>query len=434
MGTTKLGTTRDSGHPCPAPFGTRYQSLDAWRGVACLMIVVLHASFYARYDPGSADALDRAGTALLQVVSRFGVGVDIFFVISGYCIAATADATRRKGRPSGEYFYRRFRRIYPPYWGALVLTILLTWALAAVGQPDILKESGAIDTGSIPHASDLSASQWVGNLTLTEHWRYHLFGSSELKLLGPSWTLCYEEQFYLVCGAILLLSPARFYAGVVGVTAFTVAGAAFNLLWGGAPLRGFFFDGRWLLFAAGVFVYWHLTAASRRARWAIPALLALSLIATTGVRYAILTRVGDAQQKNQMFEFAVGFGFALLLIGLRPWDEQLARLKVARPFTFCGRMCYSLYLIHWPVTKFVSAALFMSGCRGVWPTLLVTVPLALTLSLLAAWWFHVWVERRFCNPPREPGQPRETARGEPAHPVAPAGSRPAPYFGAAAWK
>ena len=50
-------------------------------------------------------------------------GVPIFFVISGYCISATADSARRKGLPARTYFWRRFRRIFPPYWIFLMAAV-----------------------------------------------------------------------------------------------------------------------------------------------------------------------------------------------------------------------------------------------------------------------------------------------------------------------
>src|SRR5207244_1662290 len=145
-----------------------------------------------------------------------------FFVISGYCIAATADSSRRKSGASASYFRRRLRRILPPYWAALVFTAAVLGLVTLLGRPDLVMTDPAIDTGSIPRPAELTAAQWFGNLTLTETWRHYLFGDPELKLLGPSWTLCYEEQFYVVCGVLLLVAPRRFFAGVGVVSLFTL--------------------------------------------------------------------------------------------------------------------------------------------------------------------------------------------------------------------
>jgi peptidoglycan/LPS O-acetylase OafA/YrhL len=102
--------------------GHRFHSLDAWRGLACLMIVALHASFYVRFDglPETTRVEYPIGSRLLWAVSRMGIGVQLFFVISGYCIAATADNARQSRLGVPQYFIRRVRRIFPPYWAALV--------------------------------------------------------------------------------------------------------------------------------------------------------------------------------------------------------------------------------------------------------------------------------------------------------------------------
>src|SRR5579871_1551493 len=92
---------------------SRYQSLDLWRGVACLMVVVFHSSFYL---PPNA------------IIERLWMGVPMFFVISGYCISATADKERRSARGVRSYFWRRFRRIFPPYWIAFLLFAVLVIA------------------------------------------------------------------------------------------------------------------------------------------------------------------------------------------------------------------------------------------------------------------------------------------------------------------
>jgi peptidoglycan/LPS O-acetylase OafA/YrhL len=377
----------------------RYQSLDIWRGVACLMVVVVHSSFYWKFDAPPVGSPDRSVAAhVLGLVPMLGMGVQIFFVISGYCIAATADSVRRKQGRTAEYFRRRVRRIFPPYWAALLLAIVLPALVAALGWPGLFGGTGAVNTGSIPAAAELTGWQWLGNLTLTEEWRHQLFGSDQRNLLGPAWSLCYEEQFYLVCGVILLIAPRRFFAGALLVTFGTLVLMVVSVACGGLPIRGFFFDGRWLLFAAGVFIYYHHNYATPRGRWLVPAGFALAITAALVVRYGFLAG-GTTDQKSWAFEYVAAMLFAIVLLGVRRWDEVLARARILKPLAACGTMCYSLYLIHWPITKLTSAALFRADVRGAWPTLLLTIPLAMTASLVAAWGFHLLVERRFLNQP-----------------------------------
>jgi peptidoglycan/LPS O-acetylase OafA/YrhL len=96
--------------PLPIPRSPRYAALDFWRGLACLFVVVLHSAHYV-YE--ALPTIDPVGKVILLIISKMGVGVPMFFVISGYCIAATCDSARRKQYSPGSYFYRRFRRILP---------------------------------------------------------------------------------------------------------------------------------------------------------------------------------------------------------------------------------------------------------------------------------------------------------------------------------
>src|SRR5439155_17508769 len=108
------------------------------------------------------------GTHPAARLLRFGfaqlyLGVPLFFVISGYCISATVDSTRRKRQGPGQYFVRRFRRIFPPYWLFLGILALLTVAATWGGWYDLLTRGDC----RIPPPESLAGPQWLGNLTLT---------------------------------------------------------------------------------------------------------------------------------------------------------------------------------------------------------------------------------------------------------------------------
>jgi peptidoglycan/LPS O-acetylase OafA/YrhL len=69
----------------------RYHSLDVWRGIACLMVIVIHSSYYIDDDQEGIAA------TFLKVIRKGWWGVPMFFVISGFCIAGAADSNRRTG-------------------------------------------------------------------------------------------------------------------------------------------------------------------------------------------------------------------------------------------------------------------------------------------------------------------------------------------------
>jgi peptidoglycan/LPS O-acetylase OafA/YrhL len=379
------------------------------------MVVVLHASLFARYAaPAEGPRTNPVDDALLVAISRMGVGVTLFFVISGYCIAATADTARRTPAGVGRYFVRRFRRIFPPYWAALGLTGTAVCLVAACGLPRLLADAES----PIPYPGALTWQQWLGNLTLTETWRSHLTPDPRRLQLGPAWSLCYEEQFYAVCGLILLVCPRRFFAGAGVVTVATLGVTAFSIRRPLPAIDGYFFDGHWLMFATGVVVYYLVHHAAGTGRRLGVAVVALTAALAVYVRYNLLVD-GTWAAKDLMFHVATAAVFGLVLLGLYRWDDGLANCAALRPLAFCGRLCYSLYLIHWPVVKLISHAAYERGLTGAWGTLAVTIPVSTAVSVAVAWGFHVAVERRFLNPPSpDGGRPHPVA--EPAEPGFPA--------------
>ena len=304
-------------------------------------------------------------------------------MISGYCIAAAADNSRARRDHIGTYFVRRFRRIYPPYWIMVVCTIAAFFLLDYGWRAPLLSR----EPWPQYRPTWFSPTQWLGNLTLIETWRHHIFGNIRGHFIGQAWTLCYEEQFYFVTGMVLLVSRRWFFPGIALVSVATAAVA----VWGG-PIDGFFFDGSWLLFAAGVAVFYRLRYAS--GFWAV-ALDALLFLAAIPLSLWFPVPIYGA---------VVGFVFAAALPWLYKFDRQVAASSALKPLLVCGQMCYSLYLVHQIPVKAVTTALHRNGATGALSTLFVVIPVAVGVSVGLGWLFHVAVERKFLNSPvREPG-------------------------------
>ncbi|MGC4081739.1 MAG: acyltransferase [Vicinamibacterales bacterium] len=377
------------------PSNGRYDSLDIWRGIACLLVLLNHALPYdatALPGPGAAERVYAAASA---VAARLWIGVPIFFVISGYCISAAADNHRRKNAPVSRYFIRRFRRILPPYWAVLGATAI------AIGVGDIVLHGSLVKNSGFLRPWWFSWSQWFGSITLTELWRPYLFGSQKALFLGHAWTLCYEEQFYAVSGVLLAVCPRRFFAGAAGVTVGVLA-LTMARPYLGHSIDGFFFDGNWILFALGILLYWTLNYGEELQR-----LLAAGAFAVVIVWSLLHGRQLLDVAKNPAQEFLVAGVFALIALLHHPWDRQLVHARLLSPIRVCGVMCYSLYLVHLPAINLLRAGLITAGLHDATARLLVTVPLSIVVSLWLGWAFHVHVERRFLN-----SQPK-TARVEP---------------------
>ena len=366
----------------------KYSSLDTFRGVACLMVVIYHSTLYAVSHPDLVRermSISNPSSMAISLAQRFWIGVPIFFVISGYCISASAESTWRQRRSTLHYFFKRVRRIYPPYWTFLALGI------AGVLLVERLFGEGFVTGGALADPRSLSPWQWLGNLTLTESWRYHVIGPARMYLFGPIWTLCYEEQFYVVVGVMLIVAGRRFF-----LLSSVISAACVALLFSGRAvhLDGFFLDGNWLLFAGGILVYWRAFYA--RTTWQVTTACAVFLIvAVYSARDVTALFSGASATFDRGLLVAAAFGLMITL--LYPRDAAVSDIRMLAPIKFCGIMCYSLYLLHWPIVKTISRVLWDAGVQSDTATVLITVPICTACSVAAAAVFHIVVERRFMS-------------------------------------
>jgi peptidoglycan/LPS O-acetylase OafA/YrhL len=365
----------------------RYGMLDAWRGVACLGVVVLHST--PQFKP---DASPSWVGFVERIIDQFWIGVPMFFVISGYCIAATADSTRRKQRGVGTFFYRRFRRIYPPYW----IFLLFATVFLLIGERfPLLQISNGV---TVRRPGEIDPGHWVGNVTLTETWLSTVCGTQPKFLFGHAWTLCYEEQFYAVSGLVLLFARKRFVVICNGVSLAMLAAYILVPRLGGS-IRGTFLDGSWLAFGAGVWVYTsrnYARGVRDSALFGAPTGIAALLLITRHWENAF---AGGRHPGMEAFVLSAAV-FAVCLALLSLFDERLSRIGLVRPLSWCGTICYSLYLVHVPVAFAIRHAAEALRWDDGSMAVLVVMPLCVAASLLCAAGFHRAIEARFLNAPQ----------------------------------
>lgn len=370
----------------PKPASARFDTLDIVRGVACIMLMVYHASFYADHTWVSGDRSTwTIGGLAINLVGRLWIGVPMFFVVSGYCIAASIDSLRRKPHSLSNYFYRRMRRIYPPLWGGFVLAIILTLivGLSATLSGKCLQ---------LPRLATFSPMDWLANFSATASWLPKLGGGDSNYLLPNTWTLCYEEQFYIVTGILLTIASRRFFIASYLIAVGTVV-ARHVCRYYNLPIDGFFFDGHWLLFVCGILLYQRINYLHGSvARWAI-AVLAI------GAVYGLAERVlaVDPHDRHVGEYILVACTFAICLSFLKQWDKQISSHWSLAPLRWSGKRSYSLYLTHFPITVFVASVLAMIGITRDSHVFLLTIPVCLLLSFPLACVFYHYVEKRFSN-------------------------------------
>jgi peptidoglycan/LPS O-acetylase OafA/YrhL len=229
-----------------------------------------------------------------------------------------------------------------------------------------------------------------------------LTGGKAKYLVGHAWTLCYEEQFYAIAGILLLLAPKRIFLSAFIITLsipFVVVCAYRN----GIRLEGTIIGGAWLLFAAGIASYYRIHYAGQVGRLITSAMFSIAIFFPAfDSRNLIIT---DPEMR---FSWVVSMLFSFALSALYAYDHELSKWRILWPFAVCGRICYSLYLIHPLVTTGVGHAFYRCGIRGSWQTLLVTLPVSVILSLTTSAAFYFLVEQQFLNS-RHPSRKDDSA-------------------------
>jgi peptidoglycan/LPS O-acetylase OafA/YrhL len=303
----------DSANPASsAPWGSRYELLDGIRGVAALAVVLHHLGVFE--------------------VGHFAVMV--FFVISGYCITASAASCQRSGRGLRYFIGRRIKRIYPPYLLAVAFYALTRFAKAALGGPNDLARP------PLEWLQNLTLTQWVPNLWRPIAWpsdNHHLF-------VTAFWSLNYEEQFYLVVAIGLALVAAYRFSLMAGVLSLAALGLAWNWSIPGHRVYGLFIE-YWAHFALGACLYFVLCV--HPGRWARTGFVTALLVLAGACGVRLLPWTSDTLVSlRAMVELAFLSVVTLGLFFLRPLSARISASPAWRPLAALGTISYSLYLIH----------------------------------------------------------------------------------------
>jgi len=274
-------------------------------------------------------------------VKRFAggfIGVDVFFVISGYLIGAHILNDLDAGTFSLARFYeRRFRRIVPALLAVLLATTFLAYRYFFPGE---LVAFGQTEVGALFSFSNIVFWQQAGYFDLP----------SLLKPLLHTWSLGVEEQFYIVFPLLLLLLSRLLRKHLAAVLSILTAlgfvaacfytaharTAAFFL----APLRA------WEFLLGTLLVLGILPALSRPWQRELAAAAGLLLILVPALLYT----------ENILFP-GLGalppcLGAALLIASGQAGPSAVSRLLASPPLRAVGLISYSLYLWHWPLQVF----------------------------------------------------------------------------------
>ncbi len=350
----------------PAETGARaaipdLPALTGIRAIAAGMVLFLHLN----------QAIPNAGLGALPFIHYGYLGVDVFFVLSGFIISHVygQELARFDGRRYGKYLWYRFARLYPVHVAVLLVLILMVFGMQAAGI-----------TPNTPANWDFTALIW--QFTLTHAWGF----TPEATWNGPAWSISLEFLAYLLFPVFLLMMrpfrrPLIALAGVAALCAI-LAGLFLVFEWrikaalGGGPGIA-----RVLVeFGVGCLLYaaWRNTARSRW--WDLAAVLSLAAFVA-----AAWFRISDLALVPVL---ALGVFAVALSSGLAH------RLLASRAMVWLGEISYAVYMVHFAVILVLLRLLGWTGLdqAGMGPSLLIlagTVALVIFIAALA----HYAVER-----------------------------------------
>ncbi|MEN3746478.1 acyltransferase [Sphingomonas sp. HF-S3] len=335
--------------------------IDGLRAIAVAGVILYHAGF--AWIPGGF------------------LGVDIFFVVSGYLISANI----RKDLDTSDFSFRRFylrrvRRILPALLAISLACIPFAWWLML---PDGLENFGQ---------SLVATALFANNILLTATSGY-FDTETAFKPLAHSWSLGVEEQFYLAAPILLWLAwrVGRARGVMLATGLVTVFSLVLCLLLARTyPAHNFFLlpTRAWELGVGALAAFATPAIRARIAERARPLPAAVGLAAACVPLF--LFDAAMALPAAAMLIPVLGTATVLVLAHQGNW---LGRTLGARPLAAVGLISFSLYLIHFPVFAFVRIASLDPPSPLLLGALIVPI-------LLLSWASWAWIEQPFRDPAR----------------------------------
>ena len=318
----------------------RYYELDAMRGIAALFVVLFH---YTRCT--------YIGDLFLHIGC---MGVDLFFIISGFVILLTIENTAT----IKEFVVNRFARLYPVYWTGVIMTTLLIIYLNGF-KIELLK-------------------QFFCNLTMFQYF----FNVSDID--GPYWTLTIELCFYFFIifvkalngiGRVLFWGGFSFFLSLASFFLYLIFPEVITLIVKRFPLIVYF-----PLFYAGILFF--LIKQKRYDQFKLYVILFLT--------YIVQILLFDMFYHNRGVISCFEYSFVLLIIYLLMVLFVLDKLKFIKMkfIRFLGSISYSLYVIHF----YIAPAFVIPIFRFIGLSRMGSVFVALIIMIILSFLINYFIE------------------------------------------
>ncbi len=325
----------------------KFGTLELGRAFAACLVVFHHAGNIVA-QPRFYGEHPFAGH-----LQNFNVGVDFFFVLSGFIITWVHWIDIGNPARLGRYAIKRFLRIYPPYWGVVIPLAVLYFIFPAAGVP---------------------SQHDPLNIMLS----IFLLPAAAQPVLGVAWTLVHEIFFYALFAFVIAAGRVAFAIFPVWALAIIVlnhgGGSGFPLLFFVSPFN--------LEFIMGV----SAAVLLKNCRVPIPWLFVLAGIGSFVGMMLFAVHVQDDPLTGKL---AFGTSALVTLLGLVEMERRHP-IRLPDALAFFGAASYSIYLIH-PVALSFGVHLAKSGIGFALPLGAITLLLAL-LGTVAGVAYHARIE------------------------------------------
>ena len=369
--------------PGQAPRSPKLYTLQAFRGLAALYVLLFHTSGFVTVKENYIF--------LFNIFNKGFLGVDFFFVLSGFIIYYAHKRDIGLSRQFPLYLKKRFLRVVPIFWIVLLPNLLAIWLLPQFTM-------GGVDSS-------------LKGIICT----IFLLPQSGVPILGVSWTIKHEIFFYLIFGLSIIL-PKKISRPIITAWIFLTFLHLFRLE---QLLLGqrydykldFLFSFYNIEFCAGCLIAFLFIEK----RIAITNFQSNSLIILS---FATMTFTGWALTSQEIYFneiLLVGLPFSLLLFGAAAKDFNVQKKPVSKILLFLGDASYSIYLVHVPILSFSYKPIEYLGINQALGPLLTTL-LLLFLSSAGVCLLYVFIEKNLLSYLRKKfinEKNRESSAGKP---------------------
>ncbi len=323
------------------------------------------------------------GQALNAVAGQGFLGVDLFFVLSGFLITGILYDTKDTGHFFKYFYARRALRICPLYYTYLLV------ACAALGLALLLRGHDALVTRSLTDGG--WAAVYLTNLEIA------LKGSNVTFMFNHFWSLAVEEQFYLVWPMLVFLMTRRqlqVFCVLLIVSAVSLRCFAHDSAWGSRSIT--LLPCRTDSLAMGAFV---ALAARNAAEWKI-LVASAGYVFAVGLAALVLCASGSWPLHYELLFAAASFTFAALLVMAvaAPPAAGIATLFSSRFLRTFGKYSYGLYVVNQPIAfspgNVRLRAWLTAHLHSEWAEAILYAVMGVGLSFAVAWLSWHLLEKR----------------------------------------